>query len=115
MEYSNCKRMEDHMYVTELLHNAITKWYEVRSEIVKISKIPDKVYNRPLEIRDENKEKELDLLCKDFKQLNEEALKYVNHQIIKMVETYSEINCLRQELVNLQTELVDQFNRTVKV
>ena len=107
--------MEDLLYDTELFHDALTKWYIVRSKIVEIVKMPHQVFRKPPDPKDENKEKELDLLCEDFKQLNEEALKYVNHQIIKMVETYSEINCLRQELVNLQTELVDQFNRKVKM
>ena len=108
MEYKDYKtiRMEDLMYDTELFHLAITKWHNVRSKIGEIVKMPHQVYINPQESKDENKEKELDLLCQDFKQLNEETIKYVNHQIIKMLEIYSDINCLRRELLD---NFVDKF------
>ena len=114
MEYKTCNfiRMEDAMYGTELLHHAITKWHDVRLKIREIVSMPHEVYIRPPVTQDEDKEKELDLLCKDFKQLNEETLKYVNHQVIKMVETYSEINCLRHELVDT---IVHKFNKTLQI
>ena len=108
MEYKDYKtiRMEDLLYDTELFHDAITKWHNVRSKIVEIVKMPHQVFRKPPDPKDENKEKELDLLCQDFKQLNEETLKYVNHQIIRMVEIYSDINCLRRELLH---NFVDKF------
>ena len=111
MEYKDYKtiRMEDLLYDTELFHDAITKWHNVRSKIVEIVKMPHQVFRKPPEPMDENKEKELDLLCQDF---NEETLKYVNHQIIRMVKIYSDINCLRRELVD---NIVDKFNKTLTI
>ena len=102
--------MDDNMYVTEYFHNAITKWYRVRADIVQILTGPMEVYRKPSEIKDEVKEQELELLCQDFRRLNKEVLNFVQKQILEMVQTYSEMNCLRQELVNLQTDLVDEYN-----
>ena len=103
------------MYVTEYFHNAKTKWYRVRGDIVQILTGPMEVYRKPSEIKDEVKEQELDLLCKDFRRLNKEVLSFVQEQILKMVQTYSEMNCLRQELVNLQTDLVDEYNAKLTI
>ena len=109
------KRMDDNIYVTEFFHDVITEWYRVRSEIVKILNNPMQVYKKPLEVKDEVKEQELELLCQDFRKLNKEVFDFVQKQIVKMVQTYSEMNCLRQELVNLQTDLVDQYNTKLKI
>ena len=107
--------MDDNMYVTEYFHNAITKWYRVRADIVQILTGPMEVYRKPLEIKDEAKEQELDLMCQEFRRLNKEVLSFVQQQIMKIVQTYSEINCSRQELVNLQTDLVDEYNAKLKI
>ena len=82
----------------------------MRGDIVQILTGPMEVYRKPSEIKGEVKEQELDLLCQDFRRLNKEVLSFVQQQIMKMVQTYSEMNCLRQELVNLQTDLVDEYN-----
>ena len=50
------ERMDDNMYVTEYFHNAITKWYRVRGDIVQILTGPMEVYRKPSEIKDEAKE-----------------------------------------------------------
>ena len=107
--------MDDNMYVTENFHNAITKWYRVRADIVQMLTGPMEVYRKPSEIKDEVKEQELELLCQDFRRLNKEVLNFVQKHIVKMVQTYSEMNCLRQELVNLQTDLVDEYNTKLKI
>ena len=107
--------MDDNIYVTEYFHDAITKWYRVRADIVQILTRPMEVYRKPSEIKDEAKEQELDLMCQEFRRLNKEVLSFVQQQIMKMVQTYSEINCLRQELVNLQTDLVDEYNAKLKI
>ena len=107
--------MDGNMYVTEYFHNAITKWYKVRGDMVQILVGPMEIYRKPSEIKDEVKEQELDLLCKDFRRLNKEVLDFVQEQILKMVQTYSEMNCLRQELVNLQTDLVDENNTKLTI
>ena len=73
------------------------------------------MYRKPSEIKDEVKEQELELLCQDFRRLNKEVLNFVQKHIVKMVQTYSEMNCLRQELVNLQTDLVDEYNTKLKI
>ena len=73
------------------------------------------MYRKPSEIKDEVKEQELELLCQDFGRLNKEVLNFVQKHIVKMVQTYSEMNCLRQELVNLQTDLVDEYNTKLKI
>ena len=107
--------MDHNMYVTEFFHDVITKWYSVRSDIVQILNKPMEVYRKPLDIKDEVKEQELELLCQDFRRLNKEVFNFVQKQIVEMVQTYSEMNCLRQELVNLQTDLVDETNRKLNL
>ena len=105
--------MDHNMYVTEYFHDAITKWYKVRADIVQILTGSMEVYRKPSE--DEVKEQELDLLCQDFRRLNKDVFNFVQKQILEMVQTYSEMNCLRQELVNLQTDLVDETNRKLNL